>query len=89
MGIIERASGVGRGRRSRTLRVGSCVERENISWGEQNSEGDSITVNIKVNTSKGANILNFFQFAGARVRVLIGPQVHGGIVAFQGRSDRD
>ena len=53
--------------------AGHCVwevqrERE-VGWGGDNSESGSIIVYIKVNTSNEANILIFFQFLWASVRV--------------------
>ena len=43
--------------------MGSCGERE-VGQGGENSEGGYITVNIKVNTSNGANVLNFSNLGG-------------------------
>ena len=46
-GIIERAIEIGRGRRSTTVRAGSCEEGENVRCGKQNSEGSPLRLTSK------------------------------------------
>jgi len=55
---------VGKGRRSRTLRAGSCGEREKSA-----GAGRTVKAGALLLTSNGANVLNFFLFGWTRVRV--------------------
>ena len=49
---------------------GKLRGKREVSLGEESSKGGCITVNFKVNTSNGANVLNFLIW-GVRVRVHI------------------